>query len=277
MLGKIPPFALGPVGLILIVALAGGGYHFLIQPKQAEIKAIQDNITTETETANKRAKAEENQEDVNRKWVTAHEGLAQKMDERSIPLAMGYPYVAMTNLWREAREDLPPLVEKFIRDSGCVLIDGAQGWSPPVAPLPADTPWIRFGVGPSGATTGLAVPGGPGGALWVAGTLADIERLYKSLRNFPRVMTISNLGVIRLRDLMGTPLYNTVRQLLDRPDDEIMVSPLILTIYLMTETPEAAAAPAAGGGPAAAGGAAPGGGGPPPEGPPSGEGGPPPS
>lgn len=278
MLGKIPPFVLGPVGLVLILGLTVAGYMFMLKPKQAEIADIQSKIETEQKKAQEKQKVQGDLDKVNRDWETAHEGLAQIMDERSIPLSMGHPFVAMTNLWRETREDLPTLVEKLVRNSGCVLIQGTQGWTPPNAPLGTDVQWIRFGVGPSGATAGTAIPGG-GNPLWVAGSLADVERLYKSLRSFPRAITIHHLGILRLRDMVGTPLYNQVRELIDRPDEEVVVAPIILTIYLLAEATEAApAAAAAGPGGGAPGGAPGGAGGPPGGAPPGGEaaGGPPP-
>lgn len=253
MLGKIPPFVLGPVGLIIIVGLAVAGFMFMVKPKNEELAKVQEQIAQQKAKADQRPKAEAERERVKQEWVTAHEGLAQRMDERSIPLSMGQPFVAMTSLWRETREDLPQLVEKFIRDSGCVLIQGAPGWAPPTSPVDASANWLRFTVGPSGASAGVGIPGGGGSPLWVAGTMADIERLYKSLRNFPRVLTIHHMGLVRLRDLMDTRMYQQVRELVDRPDDEVMVAPIILTVWLMTETPEAgggAAAAAPGAGPA---------------------------
>lgn len=281
MLGKIPPFVLGPVGLVIIVGLTVAGFIFLVKPKNEELAKVQEQIAQQQAKAKERPKAEAERERVKQEWVTAHEGLAQRMDERSIPLSMGQPFVAMTNLWRETREDLPQLVEKFIRDSGCVLVQGAPGWAPPTAPVDPNAAWLRFTVGPSGATAGVSIPGGGGAPLWVAGSMADIERLYKSLRNFPRVMTIHHMGLIRLRDLMDTRMYQQVRELVDRPDDEIMVAPIILTIWLMTETPEAGAgagaAPAGGGAAGPGPGPGPGAGpGPGPAGPPGGGEGPPP-
>jgi hypothetical protein len=257
MLGKIPPFILGPVGLVIIIGLTIAGYMLVVKPKNGELAKVQEQIAQQQAKAKERPQKEAERERVKQEWVTAHEGLAQRMDERSIPLSMGQPFVAMTNLWRETREDLPQLVEKFIRDSGCVLIQGALGWAPPTAPVDANAAWLRFSVGPSGATAGVGIPGGGGAPLWVAGSMADVERLYKSLRNFPRVITIHHMGLIRLRDLMDTRMYQQVRELVDRPDDEIVVAPIILTIWLMTETPEAGGA-AAGAGAAAAPGAGPG-------------------
>ncbi len=274
MLGKIPPIALGPAGLALIVAIAVVGFILLVQPKQKEIEGVRGQIAQEQSKAGEKAKVEAGMDKVKRDWEGAHDSLAQKMDERSIPLSMGQPMVAMVNLWGEVREDLPSLVEKFVEQSGCVLVRGGQGWAPPMSPMDPNTAWIHLPIGTTGSGTTLASSGG--GPLWVAGSLADIERLYKSLRNFPRILTIEHLGLVRLRDLAGTDSYNTVKNLLDRPEDEIMVAPVFLDIYLMCETPEGgggAAAPAGGaggmGGPGGPGGA-PGMGGGGPGGPPGG-------
>lgn len=254
MLGKIPPFVLGPVGVILVLVLAFLGYWFMVKPKQAEIARVEAQIAEEQKKADQKEEAEQGLEKVKREWETSHESLAQKLDERSIPLSMGHPLIAMVNLWREVREDLPRLIEKFVEDSGCVIIEGHPGWEPPMEPYAANTAWIEFPLGaPSGG--GQTVAGGGNSPLWVAGTLADIERLYKSLRNFPRILTIHHLGLVRLRELMDTDLYDRVREVLDRPDDEIMVAPLILSVWLACETPDTGGGAAAGGAAGGTGGA----------------------
>ena len=264
MLGKIPPLILGPVGIVVVLGLAVVAYMFVLKPKQDDIDDIKQQITQQENKAAEKEKAEAALAKVRREWEAAHDGLAQKMDERSIALSMGQPLIAMINLWREVREDLPPLVEKFVRASGCVIVSGHPGWDAPMDPFPPNTAWINIPIGPAGAGAGTTIGGGQQNPpLIVAGTLEDIERLYKSLRNFPRILTVQHLALLPLRDMMGTPLYDTVREVLDKPEDEIMLAPLVMNIWLMVETPEGvvAAAPAAApGGPGAPGGpAAPGG------------------
>lgn len=295
MLGRIPPYVLGPVGLIIILGLLVAGFWFMVKPKQQETGEIKAQIEEQENKAAQRERAEADLARVRRQWEAAHDGLALKMDERSIPISMGQPLIAMMNLWDEVRESLPPLVEKFVRASGCVMVTGHPGWNPPMDPFPPNTAWIEFPIGPTqgtgtvmasasgtgvgaaaggmgmgmdmGGDAGMPGMGGPvgggqaGAPIWVAGSLADIERLYKSLRNFPRIATVQHLGLIRLRDMMDTAMYDTVRELIDRPVDEIVVAPLIMSIWLMCETPEAAPAAAPAPTPGAPG--APGPGGPP--------------
>ena len=253
MLGKIHPLILGPVGIVLVLGIVIAGFMFMVKPKQQQIASVQDQITQEKTEADKKQQAEKALDDVKRDWESAHDGLAQKMDERSIPLSMGHPMIATMNLWREAREDLPQLVEKFVAQSGCVLVRGHGGWAPPMSPLPTSTEWIHFAVG-TGSAGGAEINAVGDQPLVVAGTMGDIERLYKSLRNFPRVLTIRHLALMPLREMAGTQMHATVQQILDKPEDDVMVGLLYMDIWLMCEAAEG------GGGAAAAGGGGMGGG-----------------
>ncbi len=246
MLGRIPPFVLGPVGIVIVLVVTGLGFWFMVKPKQAEINSVQSRTATEQAKAGEKESAEASREKVEREWERAHESLAQKLDERSIPLSMGHPMIAMVNMWREVRQDLPQLIEHFVADSGCVIVQGHPGWQPPMEPYAPNTAWIEAPIGaPSGGGESMGSAGSP---LWVAGSLEDVERLYESLRNFPRIVTVHHLGLVRLRELMETELYDTVRELLDRPDDEIVVAPLAISIWLLCETPAQAGGGAGGAG-----------------------------
>lgn len=246
VLGQSPLYFI-LVAVILIPGLAFLGYWFLVKPQDKKISDLRAAIENERKDANQKEAAQDELQRTKREWEAAHDGLAQKMDERSIPLSMGHPLIAMINLWQEVREDLPRLVEKFIEQSGCVLVQGGPGWSPPMTPFPANTQWIKLPLG-SGAAAGATISGSGDAPLYVAGTIEDVERLYKSLRNFPRILTIHNLRLFPVRYLVGTPIYDLVRQVLDKPEGEIVVAPITLSIWLMCEAEEGAGAAAGGGG-----------------------------
>ena len=74
MLGKIPPFVLGPVGVILVLVLAFLGYWFMVKPKQAEIARVEAQIAEEQKNADQKDEAEQG-EKVKREWETSHESL----------------------------------------------------------------------------------------------------------------------------------------------------------------------------------------------------------
>ena len=59
-------------------------------------------------------------------WQQAQATLGEKMARRSIPVSFGEPVMAMIALWYEYREDLPPLIQKFIQSTGCTLMNGAS-------------------------------------------------------------------------------------------------------------------------------------------------------
>ena len=248
-MGFMKPIFFVLIGAVLVAGIVGVLAWKVVLPKRAVVADTEAQIATQQAIADQRETRLQELAEAKHQWEVAHDAIALKMDERSIPIAMSQPVVAMTNLWQEVREDLPPLVEKFVRDSGCVLVQGASGWAPPMTPFDPGTAWIELPIGHApGAGTSIAQSGS--GILWVAGTLADIERLYKSLRNFPRIMTIQHFALVRLRELVGTDLHKTVTELLDRDEEEILIAPISLSIWLMTETPETGggAAPAAGGG-----------------------------
>jgi uncharacterized membrane protein YgcG len=300
MLGRIPPFSLWIGGPVLVAGVAFAFFHFLISPQQVANAALQTQITQMQQKADQKATAEAERDKTKQSWETSHDQLAQKMDERSIPVSMAHPMVAMVNLWREVREDLPQLVQEHVRRSGCIIVRGHPGWQAPMTPFPASTSWIEAALGdtvdashasftpagagdawnPSAARTpaysapsdslspaiapsamrgymqapdrliGMQMPS----ALQVAGTMESIERLYKSLRTFPRVLTIRHL-VLRRADLVyagDEPAW--IADALGSPIDQVMVADIVMSIWILCEAPEAA-----GGGAAAAGGGAPGG------------------
>lgn len=261
-MGFMKPIFFGLIGAILVAAAVGVLAWKVVLPKKAVVTSTEAAAAEQQRIADQRPAQEKALAEAKHRWEVAHDSIALLMDERSIPISMGQPVITMTNLWQEVREDLPPLVEKLIRDSGCVLVQGASGWAPRMTPFESSTAWIELPIGHAASgPTSIAQSGSD--VLWVAGTLADIERLYKSLRNFPRILTIQHLALVRLRELAGTQMYQTVSEMLDRDEEEVLLAPISLSIWLMCETPEApaAAAAAAGGAPGGGmGGGMPGGG-----------------
>jgi hypothetical protein len=294
MLGRIPPFSLWIGGPVLVAAAAFAFFHFLIAPQQAQYASLQSQIADQQSKADKKGQAEAERDKTKASWETSHDQLAQKMDERSIPVSMGQPMIAMVNLWREVREDLPQLVQEYVRRSGCIIVRGHPGWQAPMTPFPASTSWIEAPLGDTAdASHPSFTPAGTGeawtptaargsayappsdslspaipasamsgymqtpssligtqmpSALQVAGTMESIERLYKSLRTFPRVLTIRHL-VLRRADLVFSGDEPTwVADALGVPVDKVMVADVVMSIWILCEAPEAA-----GGGAAAAG------------------------
>jgi Tfp pilus assembly protein PilO len=299
MLGKIPPFVLLIIGPLLVAAVVGGGYLYLYQPKQKEIAGLKQETAKQTTKAETKPAAEADLAKVKDEWVTAHEGLAQKMDERSIPISMAHPMTAMVTLWQEVREDLPPLVEKFVKESGCIIVRGHPGWTAPATPFPSSTVWIEAPLGEQPGTTGAVlqtsgqavenwnplaprleytgtspfaqrkvaeqryIGAGAGVAaravnanlptsIQVAGKIENVERLYKSLRNFPRILTIQHLILTKLDGAYLGADANWIAERLKASPDELVLADLAMTVWILCEAPEAASAAgsmgAAGGG-----------------------------
>ncbi|HCA48172.1 MAG TPA: hypothetical protein DEP45_12720 [Armatimonadetes bacterium] len=128
----------------------------------------------------------------------------------------------MIALWYEYRHDLVPVIEDWVRSTGCTIESGASFPAPPMTP-------------PTAPASGfMQIPAEQPVSLTVSGTLQQIERLYRSLDQFPRIVTISDLV------LMPTG------------EGDRLQAPINLSIYLLVEAPAApapaAAAPAPGGG-----------------------------
>lgn len=283
MLGRIPPFALWIGGPVLVAAAAFAFFHFLIAPEQQQYTALRSQIQEQQQKADKIPGAQAERDRTKRDWEASHDQLAQKLDERSIPVSMAHPMIAMVNLWREAQEDLPHLVQEFVRRSGCIILRGHPGWSAPMTPFPATTSWIEAPLGvPVDASHAVLQPAGGAGEAWaataargasgpedavrqymvtpdrlistqmpsalqVAGTMANLERLYKSLRTFPRVLTIQNL-ILRKADAVfagDEPVW--IADALGASPDDIMVADIAMSIWILCEAPEAAGGGAAGG------------------------------
>lgn len=255
-MGKIPTIAIVAIVAVLIIGISAAAFYLLIKPEQAKLTELNTRLDEEKKVAGQLDKATGDLEKATADWLEAQTQLADLQERKSIHISMYMPIMAMTALWYEYRQDLPGAVEDFIKSTGCTIVNGAAMPAPSMAP-------------PTVPSNGfLQVPEGAPINLTVEGTLADIERLYKSLSDLRRI------GVIGSLSLTGT--------------GEILRAQIPLTLYIMVEGAEAAAPPpAAGGGgggpddmmmmggPDGPGGGPPGGpdGGAPPPGPPDGGGG----
>jgi len=215
-MGRIPPIAIIIIGVVLIVGVSAGVFFMLIKPQQETLAQLQSNLEKEQAEAAQLDSVEEELARVDKKWDRLQDKLAAAQDERSIPISFTQPITAMITLWPEYRQTLPELIEEFVDASGCTLISGVSFPAPPNVPPPAP---------PSGF---LQIPGGQQISLTVEGSLASIEKFYKSLRNFPRVVTVSSLS------LSG--------------EGDTITAQVPLTFYLLAEVPAGAAPAAAGSG-----------------------------
>lgn len=207
------------IGLIVGGALLAGGifalmWFLMIKPEREVLAEVEEELAAEQAVADQLETTEADLAAVTEEWLQAQEELQQLRRERSRPISFGHPAAAMTTLWYEYREDLPPLIEDWILSTGCTIESSAS------FPAPAMTP-------PAAPPSGfLQVPDGQTITLTVGGSLTDIERLYHSLHMFPRVATVSQL-------------------VLQPTADGRMQAPVPFKFYLIVENPPGVAAPAA--------------------------------
>ena len=219
-MGKIPPIAIIGIIVVLAIGLSCAAFFAKMKPLKLQLADVQKNLDAETQVANQKGAADAALQAAQIEWQMKQAMLSEKMARRSIPVSFGEPVMAMIALWYEYREDLPPLIEKFIQSTGCTLMNGAS--------FPAPT------MNPPAAPPGgfLQIPDNQTISLTVRGNLESIERLYRALPSFPRVVTVGNLS------LSG--------------QGENLTCTLPLTFYLLVEVPPglaaAAAAAAPGGG-----------------------------
>ncbi|NLO05521.1 MAG: hypothetical protein GX131_06780 [candidate division WS1 bacterium] len=216
-MGRIPTWAIMLIGVFLLAGIGAAVFMLMIKPERELLAEVQAKLEEEQGVANQLATAEADLADVQARWLAAQDQLQALRDARSIPISFGHPAGAMVALWYEYREDLPPLIEDWVQSTGLTLESGASFPAPQMVPPSAP---------PSGF---MQVPDGQTINLTVSGTLTQLERLYKSLHEFERVVTIS--------DLVMEPL----------PGGDRVRSPLNLKFYVLVEAPPAPAAPAGGG------------------------------
>jgi len=219
-MGRIPTIAVIAIGLVLIIGLSAVMHFVVLKPQREELDAVQAQLKARQEVADRLGDATAKLEAVTAEWLEKQDQLQALRETRSIPISFAHPAGAMVALWYEYREDLPPLIEDWVESTGCTIESGAS------FPAPAMSP-------PSAPASGfLQVPDGQTITLAVSGDLTSLERLYRSLDQFPRVVTVSQL--VMESDETGN----------------ILRAQVPFKFYLLVEAP-AGAAPAAGGGGAA--------------------------
>ncbi len=229
-MGRIPTVAVIAIGLVLILGASALMFFMVLKPQNEDLEAVKGKLEARTAVAARLDQAETDLAQVEADWLEKQAQLQALRETRSIPISFAHPAAAMIALWYEYREDLPPLIEDWAEATGCTIESGAS------FPAPAMTP-------PAAPPSGfLQVPAGQTITLTVSGTLTALERLYRSLDQFPRVVTVGQLVVQAQGDQLSAQVP--------------------LNFYLLVEAPAGAAAPAATGG---GGEMMPGGGGMPPE------------
>lgn len=220
-MGRIPTVAVIAIGLVLILGLSALMFFVVLKPAREELAEVTTKYKERKEVADQLETAKAELAQVTAEWLDKQAQLQELRETRSIPISFAHPAAAMIALWYEYREDLPPLIQDWVESMGCTIENGATFPAPPMTPPAAP---------PSGF---LQVPAGQTITLTVSGTLQALERLYRSLDQFPRVVTVSQL-VMQVAGDGG----------------EILQAQIPFKFYLLVEAPAAAAAaPAAGVGP----------------------------
>ncbi len=198
------------IGLIVGGVLLAGGifalmWFMMISPEREELAEVQSELEEEQRVADQLDAKQAEYEELTEEWLEAQDELAQLRRERSRPISFAHPAAAMTTLWYEYREDLPPLIEEWVESTGVRIESGASFPAPPMTPPVAP------------ASGFLQVPEGQTITLTVSGTLSDIERIYHSLHLFPRVVTVADLQL--------------------QPDGDLLRAQLPFNFYLIVEAP----------------------------------------
>lgn len=218
-MGRIPTWAVMLIGVFLLAGIGVLVFMLMIRPAQETLAEVEADLQAEQQVAARLDTATATLDEVTADWLAAQDELQSLREVRSIPISFGHPAGAMIALWYEYRHDLVPLIEDWVQASGCTIESGASFPAPPMTP-PAPPP-SGFMQIPDNQTVNLTV----------SGTLTQIERLYRSLDQFERVVTISDL-VLQPSDAGAT----------------IMQAPIALKFYLLVEAPPGVA-PAAAPGP----------------------------
>jgi len=180
-MGRIPTFVIIIIGVVVILGLSALMFFVVLKPQREMLAEVRGQLETEKGVAGKLESAQAALDQVNAEWIEKKAQLQALMEVRSIPISFGHPAAAMVALWYEYREDLPPLIERWVESCGCTIESGAS------FPAPAMTP-------PAAPPSGfLQVPDGQTIGLTISGSLSALETLYRSLDQFPRVVTVSQL------------------------------------------------------------------------------------
>ncbi len=182
-MGRIPTFVVVIIGVVLIVGLSALMFFVMLKPQQEALGVAQKKLDEETADAAKLETAEANLAAVQVDWLEKHAQLDELMKSRSIPISFAHPATAMVALWYEYREDLVPLIERWVESSGCTIESGASFPAPAMTPPPV--PSAGF----------MQIPSGQPITLTVSGDLESLERLYRSLDQFERIVTVGQLVI----------------------------------------------------------------------------------
>lgn len=218
-MGRVPTFVIIIVGVVLILGVSALMMFMMLKPQQALLTDAQTKLNAEKEKAEDLADAETALADVKAEWDVKQADLNALSKARSIPISFAHPAGAMVALWYEYIEDLAPLIERWVESTGCTIETGAS------FPAPAMTP-------PTPPPNGIMqIPDGQTITLTVSGNLASLERLYRSLDQFDRIVTVNQL-------------------VLTAGEGDTLRAQVPFKFYLLAEVPSSmvAAAPAAGGG-----------------------------
>lgn len=215
-MGRVPTWAIILAGVFLLAGMGALMFFLKIKPAQATLAETEQTLKEEQEVADRLDQANQELADVTARWLEAQDELQALREARSIPISFGHPAGAMIALWYEYRHDLVPLIEDWVQSTGCTIESGASFPAPPMEPPSAP---------PSGF---MQVPAGQTIDLTVSGTLTEVERLYRSLDQFERVVTVS--------DLVLQP----------EEDGRILRAQVPLKIYLLVEAPPGGAPSAEG-------------------------------
>ena len=210
-MGRIPTFIIIIIGVVLVVGLSALMLFVVLKPQQEELKIAEQKYNDEQDVADRLPAVEAELARVTAEWLTKQAQLKDLMKRRSIPISFHHPAAAMIALWFEYRHDLVPLIERWVESTGCTIESGASFPAPAMTPPPV--PANGFMQEPAGQTITLTV----------SGTLASLERLYRSLELFPRVVTVG--------------------QLIISGDGDNLRAQVPFKFYLLAEVPAAAAAP----------------------------------
>ena len=210
-MGKIPTIAVIAAAVVLVIGISVASFYFLIKPKQKELNDLRGQLKEQLDIVAQGPTALAQQKTVNAAWKKAMDELIALRQRKSIPISMYMPLLAMTSMWYEYRDDLPKVVSAYLNSQGVTIQNGAAMPAPSLAP--PNVPASGF----------LQVPEGQVLNLTVAGTLANIERVYANLAQIPRIATIGALN------LSGT--------------GERLTASFPMTLYIIVEGAEAAAPP----------------------------------
>ncbi|MCD6351438.1 MAG: hypothetical protein J7M26_04875 [Armatimonadetes bacterium] len=214
-MGKIPVFVIPLVIVVLLAGVSFGASKMLVAPKKEQLASLQKQYQDLKSKAGRLESVQKQLEQVEEEWTKAQKDLQHIVDTRSIPISYGMPIEAMLTLAYELRHDLGPVLTAWLESTGCEIVSGATLPAPPGTPQPP--PASGF------------LPEAPNLSITVRGTLEQIEALYKSLHNCPRVLTV---GALNLRPV----------------EDGKMEATIPLNVYLLVEAPPGAAGGGGGGG-----------------------------